>query len=206
MPRIHLASQVISRKRVPEPGGLIREVVHLRLFTRVLPVGDNRSHEAIVDTGAPVSLFPVGSWKRLQGSDPTAGPLVIIPEHRTAELDSLPLYTILGCSYRARHAWIDLIPVDATDDHRRLAPTRVFAAVFVTRVEWKDGKWVPRDEDAKGLKSIVMGIGAGILDGRYLVLSPHSDPARRSAWLQDEPPPEPATGDTLCSSRIPPIP
>jgi hypothetical protein len=203
MPRIRLDTQELSRKRYLNSQGSLRDIVHLRLYTYLLLGRDPQLREAILDTGAPVSLFPIGTWEDIieMGVKCDAGE--IIPDHQTSQLDKLPLYSVAGCTYRARYAWLDVTAIDSADRVTRLAPSRVFAALFAARVKAKSDP-EPRD-DRDGIRQIIMGLGGGILDGRYLVFSPHPDENRRRAWLQDEQPVDPTISTSISSSRIPPF-
>jgi hypothetical protein len=176
MPRIRLLvdrdpdSPVVLMRT---PDGSSAGVSNLRLYCRLLVGRDRKAHQAVVDTGAPTTVFPFLLWQRFQ-ADVRWSPFV--------DGSASKLATLAGRSFRYRLGVVSVRLLGETQEPT-LPPVDV-----VAQFEQLD----PLNETPLDLKHTLVGLQLGPLEGRYLVVGPRRDLAERcEAWIADERPVDP---------------
>jgi hypothetical protein len=178
MPRVRLFAFDAGSDTFPLPNQQVLTVRAPRLFARVrlgAPSGaqpDPNSHQiAILDTGMPLSVFPVTKWEKLEST------IEFIPTRSEVENNTLPVTNrLLGCTYTYRLGRIPLAVLDREDD-TSLAERAVLARFLVAVVDQPQG--------ASALKHVVLGMSEGVLEGRALTFRHDRDETRRAAWLEE---------------------
>ena len=135
--------------------------------------GSTRSFAGKMDTAAYVTVIPLPQRRRMAGV--VIEPLTVPPG---APACWSGVKGIAGhrvpCDFGA--VWMYVVDLQM----RQLLPVRVAALFPQTDI----------NED-----QILLGTAHGVAEGRYFVARPDSDPARRGAWLFDQPPAFDAAGD-----------
>jgi hypothetical protein len=155
------------------PDGSSTTIASLRLFCQLVVGRDRKAHQAVVDTGAPTTVFPFLVWQRFQ-ADIRWLPFLDGASTKPASL--------AGRSFRYR---LGSVPVRllGRDEEPTLPPVDV-----VAQFEQLD----PLNETPLELKHTLVGLQLGSLEGRYLVVGPRRDLAERcEAWIADERPVDP---------------
>jgi hypothetical protein len=157
MARTHFDLRHLSARGRPHP----------RLFARARFGRTPEWLECIVDTGAPYPILLGSVWRD------------VAEVRATVDLEpapsALPTLDVAGRQYSFR--W-GRLPVTLLDWHSLspLPPVMVVCKLCVARLD---------KSSFPDLSAPVLGLGGGLFDGRYLVLTPGPAPA---AWVQDVPP------------------
>ncbi len=135
----------------------------LPLFA-LLRVGRKARHlaDGIIDTGAPLSVFPHLSWKRFAGDIEW---LTLPPERLSASWVA-NLSGRTGGTRRCRIGRVFLEAFDVEQGCQFLPGTRILAQF---------------EEDETIDNRIILGLHGGILEGRRLIV----EPDLRQAWIEE---------------------
>jgi hypothetical protein len=201
MSRVHLEVRQERVFTAIDGSGAARTVPVFRIYAHFRVTGFPKLEEALVDTGAPFSVFPPGTWEKWLGTPTHPGPLVRVPQrdHRSGGLPSE--HRVAGCVYAVEYGWLDLT---IEDQETRFPTANILACLCGTRLSPPFNP-DPIQEARIGLKRTLLGTACGVLDGRYLIAAPHPHPNRRAAWIQDDLPPVRPAVASPTSSRIPPF-
>ncbi len=173
MPRIRLWTgpdphPVSLPFRWPDTSGaaLTNERLWCHLYVGRLPF----DFEAVVDTGAPCTIFPLKMWRRfathIEWLDFASGP-------------SMRRGTLAGKEYHFRLGRV-AVRLAGRDETPILLPVEV-----VAQFEQFD----PSKTDDERLTHTLIGTQFGPLEGRFLVVSPRRGHSERcEAWVADERP------------------
>ncbi|MCU0702920.1 MAG: hypothetical protein MUF18_02900 [Fimbriiglobus sp.] len=155
------------------PDGAVESLTNDRLYCTVFAGGDPADQRAIVDTGAPSTIFPYRVWRRFAGQ---------IEWLNFASGASMRRGTIAGKEYHFRLGRVSVRLAGRTEEPT-LAPVLV-----VAQFEQFD----PSKTDNERLTEPVVGLQFGPLEGRYLIVSPQrTHPDRCEVWVTDERPVDP---------------
>lgn len=153
--------------------GTVGTLSNDRLWCQVFVGSDPVNYRAVVDIGAPSTLFPLRVWRRFAAQiawlDFASGP-------------SMRRGALAGTNYHFR---LGRVPVRlAGRDAEPILP----AVEIIAQFEQVD----PMQTDAERLTYPVVGMQFGPLEGRYLVVGPRRPhPERCEAWITDERPVDP---------------
>jgi hypothetical protein len=152
------------------PDGQNAGIAKLRVYCQLRVGRDQKSQQAVVDTGAPTAVFPREVWMRFSKD------IRWLP---FADGTSSKPATLAGRSfgYRLGLVAIQLIERDGS--------TSFPALEVLAQFELYD----PSNPAPLDAKHIVLGLQLGALEGRYLVVHPdHTLAERCEAWITDERP------------------
>ena len=173
MPRIQL--QVDRDHNSPVvlvrlPDGQNAGIANQRVYCQLRVGRDQKSHQSVVDTGAPTAVFPLAVWKRF----PTD--IRWLP---FADGTSTKPATLAGRAFQYRFGLVT-VRLFGREDTPTLPPVDVLA-----QFEQLD----PANEQPLEAKHTIVGLQLGAIEGRYLVVHPdHTLAERCEAWITDERP------------------
>lgn len=176
MPRIRLVVERDANSAVVIARSTDADTVagsNLRVVCGLFAGRDRHRHTAVVDTGAPTTVFPFVVWQRFQA------------EIRWLTFaDGVPRKsaTLGGARYQYRLGRVSVRLVGKDDEP-------VLPAVdVIAQFEQLD----PMKTPAERLTRTLVGLQLGPLEGRYLVVGPRQTLAGRcEAWVTDERPADP---------------
>lgn len=155
------------------PDGRGAALTNERLWCRLYVAGSPVDYEAVLDTGAPCTIFPYELWRRFQSH---------IRWLKFPGSDAMRRGTLANKEYHFRLGLIAVRLAGRTGEPK-LPPVDV-----VAQFEQFD----PSKEDEERLSYVVVGMQFGPLEGCYLVVGPRrAHPERCEAWVTDERPVDP---------------
>lgn len=159
--------------RALDPDGRPFDVFNLRVYCRLLAGRDLAQHTAVVDTGAPTTVFPFAVWQRFQAD---------IRWLTFADGTTRKPATLGGVRYQYRLGRVGVRLVG------REAEPVLPAVDVVAQFEQFD----PMKAPSERLTRTLVGLQFGPLEGRFLVVGPRQSLAERAeAWVTDERPVDP---------------
>jgi hypothetical protein len=178
MPRVRLFAFNAGSDTFALPNQQSLAVHAARLFARVRVGAPSTGRSgappfqsAILDTGMPISVFPVGTWEDFKSE------ISFIQTRSEVESGTFPVTNrLLGCTYTFRLGRIALSVLDR-EDETQLAERAVLARFLVAVVDQPAG--------ANVLKHVVLGMSEGVLEGRALTFRHHQDETQRAAWIEE---------------------
>ena len=172
MPRLPLwAAQERGSPSVlfTEIGGELRVVANWRVFCTLVVGRDPARHEAVIDTGAPTTIFPLAIWRRFAAE---------IEWLSFADRTPSKPATVGGVTYHYRFGRVS-VRVGGRGGGELLPPLSV-----VAQFEQPN----PAIPLSQRLTRTIVGLQFGPLEGRSLVVSPrHALAERCEAWVTDAP-------------------
>lgn len=153
--------------------GTLFEVSNRRVYCHLLVGRDPVKHTAIVDTGAPTTVFPFRVWQRFPDD---------IRWLKFTDGSATKPGTLGGVSYQYKLGRV-LVRLAGRDYTPTFPPVDVIA-----QFEQLDPMKAPNERLTRAL----VGLQLGPLEGRFLVVRPRRDLAERcEAWIADERPVDP---------------
>lgn len=148
---------------VVEASGTSIVLPFLRLFV-LLRIGrrKRRIADGIIDTGAPLSVFPRLTWKHFAAEIEW----LTIPPERLLRSWAANLRGWTGGKSQCRIGRVFLEAFDGEKGHHVLPGTRILAQF---------------EEEETLEDRVILGLHEGILEGRRLILEPDS----RQAWIEE---------------------
>jgi hypothetical protein len=152
------------------PDGQTAGIANQRVYCQFRVGRDQKSQQAVVDTGAPTAVFPREVWLRFVKD---------IRWLSFADGSSMKPATLAGRAFQYR---LGLVTIQLVE---RDGSTSFPATDVLAQFEQYD----PSNPAPLDAKHIVLGLQLGAFEGRYLVVHPdHTLAERCEAWVSDERP------------------
>lgn len=160
---------------VDDGSGTPTDLTSFRVFAKIEIAGWVWTVDALLDTGAPVTILSKAAWLRTQN----AGAIrwLQYDPARFPDPGRLPTTPILGANYPYRLGVLPVVLREPPPSPNRLGP------VDVTAYFLED---YPPTAAVPALKyPIILGLGQGVMADRFLVCGPGGRTGAAEAWVQD---------------------
>ena len=180
MPSISIRFEAIRPIPLAAPLHAIGDIWVRRLIVSLWIGTRTRRLDAVLDTGAPLSILSKDIWESCERSSDFTWVQYPPPEPIPKGIS----VNLMGCVYPYRLGLIAVTPFD--DYGKRLQVRQVLVQCLEDNIH-------PSPNVRSAVNLAIMGLTHGICDRRYLVVNSSPLNEAGTAWLQDERPVEPST-------------
>jgi len=179
VPNINIRIEAIRAIPVTSPLQKVGEVWIRRLLVKVRLGTRADTLDAVLDTGAPLSILSKDLWETCDQS----GDISWVQYPPSESIPKGTSVSLMGGLYPYRLGLIEVTPID--NEGKQLLKREVLVQCLEANIH-------PTANARPVINLAIMGLTHGICDRRYLVVNSSPLNEAGTAWLQDERPVEPS--------------